>query len=584
MDAGQISRRRFLRRAVLLSGGLVVAMPLLEGCQPAAPTTAPKPAEAKPTAAPAKPAADAKPTAAPAKPAESKPAEAKPAAAAQGPPQGPSSTAAPASAPAGAPKRGGRLRVSLVSEPTNLDPHTSTGTADTHVQRQVSEPLVDLDENLNPVPVLAQSWEQPDPTTLVFKLRPGIKFHDGSDLDAAVVKWHFERQLDPATKAFNRTLLESIATVEAVDTTTVKLSLKEPDPALISIIANSGAGRVVPKSAFDKLGAEGLIRNPVGTGPFKFVEWVQGSHITLRRNESYWQNDRPHLDEIVFRIVPDSGVKLTELRTGNTDFIDDFLVRDANTAKSDLNLEVSMIPGLGYLLIELNHGKPPFDNIALRQAFAAAVNLTALDRVIYLGSGAIAQGPIPPNSWAFDKELTGWGPAANLELAKQKLAEGGQPNGFKFTFDTNTPTQRVQISQLIQEQLRQVGMEMEILILEPGPYGARRPSLEYVSRLATWSGRADPIGNMYSHFVTKGANNFGAYSNPEVDKHLEVARTSLNRDERIRAFHAAQKLITEDSPVVFLYHEPWIRAWSKKLKNNQPIADGLFRFTDVWLE
>jgi ABC-type transport system substrate-binding protein len=128
--------------------------------------------------------------------------------------------------------------------------------------------------------------------------------------------------------------------------------------------------------------------------------------------------------------VPESGVKLTEPRTVNTDLIEDFL-----------------------------------------------------------GSGAIAQGPIPPNSWAFDKDFKGWGPTANADLAKQKLAEGGQPNGFKFTFDVNNSTRRVQISQLIQEQLRAVEMEMTILILESGPYGDRRPSLEYVSRLATWSGR-----------------------------------------------------------------------------------------------
>src|SRR6266540_1225876 len=561
MHESHVSRRLFLRRAASMPLGLIVALPLLEACQPAAPpapTALPKLAEAKPVEA------------------------AKQALPASG--QAVATQTAPAAALAGAPKRGGRLRVSLVSDPTNLDPHTSTATTETYVQRQVYDPLVDLDANLNPVPLLAQAWEQPDPTTLIFKLRPGIKFHDGTELDAAAVKWHFERQLDPATKAFNRTLLESIKAVDAVDSTTVRLSLKEPDAALLLTIANSGAGRVVPKSAFDKFGADGLVRNPVGSGPFKFVEWVQGSHITLRRNDSYWQKDLPYLDEIVFRTVPDSGVKLTELRTGNSDFIDDFLVRDANTIKGDQAFEVSMVPGLGYLRIELNHGKPPFDNKPLRQAFAAAVNRSAIDRVVFLGSGAIAQGPIPPNSWAYDKELRGWGPPANPELAKQKLVEGGQSSGFKFTFDVNNATQRVQISQLVQEQLRQVGMEMEILILEPGPYGARRPSLEYVSRLATWSGRADPIGNMYSHFVTGGANNFGAYSNPEVDRQLEIARTSSVREERIRAFQAAQRLIVEDAPVVFLYHEPWIRAWSSKLKGYKALADGAVRLGGVWLE
>jgi peptide/nickel transport system substrate-binding protein len=569
MNNDTTTRRRFLHGLAATA-----ALPLVAACQ-SAPTAAPK------AAAPAAP--PPAPTSAPAAPA--KPAEAKPAAQPKPAEQPkPAAQAAPASAPAGAPKKGGKLRVALNSDPTNLDPHTATGTADTYVQRQVFDPLVDINEKLEAVPVLAESWQWADPTTLVFKLRKGVKFHDGSELDAGVVKWHFDRQLDPATKAFNRTLLESVKSVEAADSSTVRLLLKEPDPALVLTIANSGAGRVPSKAQFDKVGTEGVLRAPVGTGPFKFAEWVQGSHIGLKRNESYWNTSRPYLDEITYKTVPDSGVRVTELRTGNSDLIDDHLVRDANALKSDPGFEVSMTPGLGYLRIELNHSKPPFDNKALRQAFAAAINRSAIDKVVYLSSGAVAQGPIPPSSFAFDKELKGWGPVADIETAKKKLAEGGQPNGFKFTFDTNSPSQRVQISQLVQEQVRQAGMEMEILILEAGPYGARRPSLEYVSRLATWSGRADPIGNMYSHFVTKGANNFGAYSNADVDRLMNVARTSINQDERAKAFREAQKLIVDDAPVIFLYHEPWIRAWSKKVKNYVSLADGGMRLIDVWLE
>jgi peptide/nickel transport system substrate-binding protein len=573
-----LSRRQFLLRAAAISGTLLT-VPLLGACQQAAPTTPAKPADSKP--ADAKP-ADAKPTDA-AKPAAPAATTAPAAAAKPTDAPKPAAQAAPASAAAGAPKKGGQLRIALASEPNNLDPHTSTGTTDTYVQRAIFDPLVDLDENLKVVPVLAESVTSPDPTTIVFKLRSGITFHDGSPLDATGVKWHFDRQLDPATKAFNRSLLETIKTVEAPDPATVRLVLKQPDPALLSIIANSGAGRVVPKSSVDKFGSDGIIRNPVGTGPYQFVEWKAGSQITLKRNDNYWQKDAALMDGITYKAVPDSGVKLTELRTGNVELIDDFLVRDANTIKDDPSFTVSMLPGLGYLRVELNHSKPPFDNKALRQAFAAAVNRSAIDKVVFLGSGAIAQGPIPPNSWAYDKDFKGYGPTANQDLAKQKLAEGGQPNGFKFTFDVNNATQRVQISQLIQEQLRAVGMEMEILILEPGPYGDRRPSLEYVSRLATWSGRADPIGNMYSHFVTKGANNFGAYSNPDLDKLLETARTSQDQAERTKAMQAAQKIISDEAPVVFLYHEPWIRAWSNKMVGYKAQADGLMRFANVSL-
>ncbi len=478
------------------------------------------------------------------------------------------------------PQPGGTLRVGLQGDFTTLDPHMSTSAVDRDVYYQLYDTLVGLDPNLNIVPELAESWEQPDPLAYVFRLRKGIKFHDGTDFNAEVVKWNVERMVNPATGSIRRSELGNIKSVDVLDSHTVRFNLKEPDAALLATLTDR-SGMMVSRAAVEKHGRD-FARNPVGTGPFQFVEWVKDDHLRVKRFAGHWKKGLPYMDEIVYKPIPDHTVKLTALRTGTLDLIDELPPKDVAPMKGNAKLRVIETPGLGYRRMELNTTRPPFNVRALRQAVAWAVNREAIHRAVFFATGAMAQGPIPPRSWAYEA-LTGYGPTPDPAKARQKLAEGGQPNGFKFTLNiVNTPVDQ-KLAQIVQDNLKRVGIDLEIALLEIGAWIEKRKAGQFDAAESLWSGRPDPDGNMFSHLTTGGANNWGKYSNPKVDELLHQARSAAKQAERKRFYGEAVRLLLDDSPLLFLYHDAWTKAWDEKVQGYVEIPDGRMRLERVWL-
>ena len=478
------------------------------------------------------------------------------------------------------PQRGGTLRVGLQGDFTTLDPHMSTSAEDRHLYYQLYSPLVGLDANLRIVPELAESWEQPDSLTYIFRLRRGVKFHDGTDLTADVVKWNFERMLDPATGSIRRSELGNVKSVDVTDAHTIRVNLKQPDAALLATLADR-AGMMVSRAAVERHGKD-FARNPVGTGSFQFVEWVKDDHLTVRRVPGYWRAGLPYLDEIVYKPIPDHTVKLTALRTGALDLIDELPPKDLGGTKANPKLRVIETPGLGYRRIELNHTRPPFNNKAIRQAVAWAINREAIHRAVFFGTGALAQGPIPPRSWAYEP-LAGYGGTPDLAKAKEKLAEGGQPNGFRFVLNiVNTPVAQKQ-AEIIQDNLKKAGVDMEIALLEVGAFDEKRRATQFDGAEGLWSGRADPDGNMYAHLITGGTNNWGKYSNPRLDELLRGARSASQQSERKRLYGEALRIVIDEVPVIFLHHDAWTKAWEARVQGYAEIPDGRMRLERVWL-
>jgi peptide/nickel transport system substrate-binding protein len=479
-------------------------------------------------------------------------------------------------------KRGGVLRVGLTGDLTTMDPHMSTSAIDRHLYFAIYNTLVGLDPELRIVPELATAWETPDPLTYVFTLQRGVKFHDGTDFDASIVKWNFERMKDPAVGSLRQSELANIAAVEVVDSHTVKLSLSEPDAALLATLTDR-SGMMVSRTAVEQYGKD-FARNPVGTGPFQFVEWVKDDHVRVKRYAQYWREGAPLLDEVVYRPIPDPTVRLTAMRAGDLHIIDGVPLQLVSRLKEDPKLTVIETAGLGYRHIEMNCAKPPFDNMALRQAVAWAVNRTAVHQVVYVGTGALGYGPIPPRSWAYDPEGKVYGPVPDLAKAREKLAEDGQPRGFAFTLDVTNVPEEVKLAELLKENLKVVGIEMRIARMEGGAKLARRRSGEFDAATGGWSGRPDPDGNMYSHFMTEGMNNLRRYSNPQLDVLLKQARASFDMAERKRLYNEATRVIAQDAPVVFLHHESWQKAWRTAVAGYREIPDGRMRFEPVWLK
>ena len=548
----------------VLSVPLLLLLVLSVACQPAAapaakPAEQAKPAESKPAAA-----APAAQGAATAKPAEA----AKPAA------------AAPAAADA-KPQAGGGLRVGINADLTTMDPHISTAAVDRQIYQSIYDPLLRLDKDLKIQPGLAQSWEQPDPKTLVFKLRSGVKYHDGEPFNAASVKANIERMLTHP-KSQRKGELADVASVEAVDETTVRFILKQPSSPLLSLLTDR-AGMMVSTKAAEAAGDD-FARKPVGTGPFSFVEWVKDDRLVVKKNPGYWDKDAsgaqlPYLDEIQYKPITDGTQRLNALKTGTVDIIDIPPSKDMPTLKTGQELAYSEIPGLAYRYIQINTKRPVMESKEIRQAIAWSIDREAINKVVFFDVGQPAYQAIPPSSFAFDSGFKANSPR-DVNKAKELVAKSGIKDP-KFTLVvTNTPEDK-QIAEVYKEQLADVGISMEIELLEFATLLDRTLKQEFDASSLQWSGRPDPDGNIYNYFHSKGSGNRSQYSNPEIDRMLEQTRAVSDPAERKQLYSQVNQILTEDNPMIFIQHRPEVKVMSPKLKGFVHVPDGMMRFAAV---
>ena len=481
------------------------------------------------------------------------------------------------------PKKGGTLRVGFYIEAVTMDPHLSGSKVDRQVYHNIYEPLLTLDTKLNIKPGLAESWTQPDPKTLVFKLRRGVKFHDGTAFDAEAAKFNFNR-MKTEPKSIRKGEVANIDSVDVVDANTIKINLKKPDASLLATLTDR-AGMMVSPKVIQERGAE-LERNAkgAGTGPFEFVEWVKDSHLVIKRNDSYWNKQGgPYLERVRYRPIPDDVVKLQSLQGGEIDAMDYVLPRDVAPMKADKRLVVVDVPSLADFGYQLNHAKPPFNVKALRQAVAFAIDLEQIVKGVWLNVGYPANGPISPASWAYDRAI----PPIKRDLAKAKakLAEGGQPNGFEFTMTTNNIPISVQEAEVIQAQLAEAGIKMKIQLVDASTLIANGNAKNFEMISFQWSGRPDPDGNIYQFFKTAPGTSFNwsGISNPQLDALLDRSREVSNVTERKKIFSDITKILQDEIPMLFIVHPIEPKAFSPKVQGYDPIPDGMMRFKDVWL-
>jgi peptide/nickel transport system substrate-binding protein len=482
------------------------------------------------------------------------------------------------------PKKGGTLRVGFYIEAATMDPHLSGSKIDRQIYHNVYEPLVVLDAKLGIKPGLAESWQQPDAKTLVFKLRRGVKFHDGTDFNAEAARFNFNRMKTEA-KSVRKGEVASIDSVDVVDAYTIKLNLRRPDAALLATLTDR-AGMMVSPKVIQERGAE-LERNAkgAGTGPFQFAEWIKDDHILLKRHDGYWNKQGgPYLDQIRYRPIPDDTVKLQSLQAGEIHVMDYVQPRDVAAVKADRNVVVVDVPSLADFAYQLNHTKPPFNAKALRQAVASSLDLDQIVKAVWLNVGVAANGPIPPTSWAYDSTIAPI--KRDLARAKAKLAEGGRPTGFAFTMTTNNIPINVQEAEVIQAQLAEAGISMKIKLVDSATLISDGNNRNFEMISYQWSGRPDPDGNTYQFFkTTQGTSlNWSGISNPQIDALLDKTREVSSQPERKKLFSDLTKILQEELPMVFIIHPIEPKAFSPKVQGYEPIPDGMMRFKDVWLK
>jgi peptide/nickel transport system substrate-binding protein len=511
--------------------------------------------------------------------------------------QGAQVTAAPggagaaATATAGAiqtgekPVRGGTLFVGLAADISNLDPLRSNLFVDRLVQYNMYDSLVSINEKLEIQPALAESWDTSNPTAVIFKLRRGVKFHDGTEFNAEAVRWNIQRILDDKTSPRNSELA-SVASVEVVDPYTVKLNLKEPFAPLLSLLVDR-AGMIVSPAAVQKAGAD-YTRNPLGggTGPFRFVEWKKDERIVLERNPDYWRKDKdgnplPYLDRVVFRPIPNEETRLANLRTGEIDVSDGAPAKDVEAIKKNPDLIYRAIPAFARDGIWLNAATEPFNNKALRQAVAYAINREEILKTIFFDIGVVATGPVAPPHLGFDPSYKGI--QYDPTKAKEKLAEGGRPNGFSFKLGITAGSPQTQLyGELLKDQLAKVGIQVELVQQEFNKLVSDTQNGNFQASLIGWSGRIDPDGDMFAHFTCTGNFNYGKYCNPDADRALQEGRSTFDVEKRKAAYQRANRIIADDVPYIFIRNTVATQVSTAKVRNYLLMPDQIMRFHEVW--
>ena len=411
---------------------------------------------------------------------------------------------------------------------TSLDPHQGKETPAVEVTCQIFDTLVVVNPETNEIePQIAESWEQVDELTYVFKIRQGIKFHDGSDLTAEDVKFSLDRAINSAAVSY---IVDFIDTVTVDDEYTVTVKTKAPfAPALRNLAIPFAA--IVPK-AVGEADEAAFILNPVGSGPYQFVEWKQNDHVTLKAFDDYYAG-KPATENLIMKVIPETSQRSIALETGEIDLAYDMAVNDVAKLKDSTELTVYEIPSLTCWYISMNMNKEPFNNPLVREALSYAIDRQLIIDTINAGSGQPADAIIAPGVFGYySTGVREYDP----EKAKELLAEAGYPDGFETSLWVNDNQSRIEMCQAMQNMFQQIGVECSVEVIEFGSFISRTTAGEHDMAYFGWTtSSADADYSYYSleHSTQQGAaGNRSFIADPEVDALIEEART--NSDEATR--------------------------------------------------
>lgn len=469
----------------------------------------------------------------------------------------------------------------IESMPTNLDPRIGTDGPSERIDSLIFDSLVELDTRRIPHGDLAEKWELPDPETYVFHLRPGVKFQDGRLLTSADVKYTFDSILNGSVTTPKRGSLRLVKSIEAPDAATVIFHLSEPNGGFLTDICRPELGVVPAGAGSDAAG------HPIGTGPFRFVSAQQDDHVVLERNPAYFRTP-PKIEQVRFRIVPEAVVRALELRKGTADLEMSSLAPDMiPVLRRQSSLDVAEEPGTNYAYISINFENPVVARREVREALALATNREEIIKYLYRGQARMADGPLPPNSWAYEPGVAHFG--FDPKQAEQLLDSTGYPRRaesagmrMKLTLKTSTDESTRLLGAVLKEQWRKVGVDLELQSMEPATLASEIASGNFQLYTLRWIGvNNDPEFYEFafsSKRIPPMGGNRGHYRNPEVDALLDRARVESDREKRRALFGKVQKIIAEDLPYVSLWFMDNVSVHRKRISNVQISPSGDYDF------
>lgn len=467
---------------------------------------------------------------------------------------------------------GGTLTVAQSADIVTMDPAMHRTRITQTVVRNVFEALVNQDDALNPVPELATEWTQVDATTWRFTLREGVRFHNGEPFTAEAVKFSIERVLDPDQASPRASMLSMIDEVIVEDDYTVVITTEQPAPTLL---ASLSVNEIVPPAYVQEVGDEEFAKNPVGTGPFTFVEWVPNERVVLAANDDYW-GGRPKIDQLVFKPIPEVSTRIAALRSGDVQIAAEI---PADLAAS-LDGDVRAVPvsGTRIFFLAMNVTMAPFDDLAVRVAVNQAIDRQLLVDSIYQGRARVLNQPAFPEMVGYHEGFTGYD--YDPEAASAVLSD------LDMTIEIDVEEKDKILAEAVAGQLQAAGLDARVRVLEGQAFldainGGS--SLAYLSSWGVAEGDADVIFARHFWSPSRAESVFTGYENAELDVLIERGRSTADGDERERIYAEAIEIVMADAPWAPLLNPEEIYGVSTAVKDWQPSPIGRINVKTVSL-
>ncbi|MGC6387135.1 glutathione ABC transporter substrate-binding protein [Ewingella sp. S1.OA.A_B6] len=484
------------------------------------------------------------------------------------------------------------LRISMYADMTGFDPHDTTDTLSYSVQSAIFERLFQFDSKMAIVPVLATDYtSNADATEFTINLRHDVTFQDGTPFNADAVKINLDRLSNPANHLKRNALFSMIKSVDVVTPYQVKITLNKPFGAMINTLAHPSAVMHSPAALKQYPNEQDLSVHPVGTGPFKFVEWQQGKDVKLVKYDNYWQKGWPKVDSVTLYPTPEDSTQVAKLKSGGVDAVYPLPSDLVDTVKNDPKLDISQNPGIYLYYVAFNTQKKEFSDVRVRQAINYAIDRNLWLKVGFAGLGSPSTSPLPKNVQFYEKQTT---PdySYNIAKAKELMKAAGYEKGFDVELWSSNKSDRIRSGQFLKQQLSQIGIRIKLVPMDSGSLNQRlwstpKPADAKVEMYyGAWSastGDADwalrPLFATESWIPT--GYNVSYYSNKQVDAAITAGLQTADPAKRQAAYADAQKLLWADAPVAYLGVPDNLVGKSKDLSGVYMLADGSLIFNQA---
>lgn len=464
----------------------------------------------------------------------------------------------------------GNLIAAIAGEPDQLDPQKTTAYFSFEVLENVFDTLVEPDENLEMAPALAESWNvSPDQLTWTFHLRKGVTFHDGSPFTADDVVYSYRRIIDAHLANVDK--LSAVTNVVATDPLTVRVSVKQPTPDLLTNLGGFKGMAIVQRRNVE---SGQIATHPIGTGPFAFQSRKSGDSITLKANHGYWAGP-PKVSGVTFRFISEPSTALSALQAGEIDWTDSVPAQRVTQLKDDDSVRLAVTPSNDYWYLALNEARKPWNDVRVRQAIAYAVDRDAIVQATSYGTATANQLAIPKgNPWytPYDRYRH------DTDKAKSLLHEAGAAPGKLDMLVTTQYPQTVTTAQIVADNLAPLGITVNIRTVDFATWLDEQNNGDFDMLMMGWLGNIDPDDFYYAQHHTNGTSNAQKFSNPEVDRLLDAGRVETNRNARADDYAKAATIIADQVSYIYLYNPSVIQAWSTRLSGYTARRDGAIRF------